>query len=239
MEGNTLTIYKGIYKGNDGIDVWQIALYSEEVIKSGTRGKEKMQYTVKKQTNSEISYIYNTYMQEDFPAGELKPLSHIIKSMDEGYGFALGIYGDGPLVGYAVFVLCGEAGCALLDYFAIRRDRRGEGLGHRAFALFEAYFKEELPQIGGLYIESERIGAAENEKQRLTRERRIAFYQSCGCEMTNLRSILFGVDYSVLYRPLGENAKEASLAALDMIYRRMFKPEHYARFVSLFPMDRA
>jgi len=202
------------------------------------KGKETMQYTVKKLTHGEISHIYNTYMQEDFPSGELKPLSHIIKSMDEGYGFALGIYGE-ELVGYGVFVLCGEAGCALLDYFAIRRERRGEGLGHRALALFEAYFKEKLPQVGGLYIESERIGAAENEKQRLTRERRIAFYQSCGCKMTDFRSVLFGVEYSVLYRPFGENAGKASLEALDMIYRRMFKPEHYARFVNLFPVDRA
>ena len=191
------------------------------------------EYTVKKLTDSEISYIYDTYMKEDFPSDELKPLSHIRKSMDAGYGFSLGIYGDELLVGYAVFIVCEETACALLDYFAILKDRRGEGHGHRAFALFETYFKAELPQIGGIYVESERVDAAENEGQRLTRERRISFYLSCGCKMTKLRSFLFGVDYSVLYMPLGNDEEGISLAALDTLYRQMFKPEHYARVVSL------
>lgn len=189
------------------------------------------EYVVKKLTDSEISYIYHKYMKEDFPPDELKPLSHIIRSMEEGRGFSLGIYKDGTLVGYAVFILCEEAACALLDYFAIMKEKRGGGLGHQAFSLFETYFKEELPQIGGMYVESERIDAAENEGQRLTRKRRIAFYLSCGCKMTEMRSVLFGVDYSVLYKDFG--AAEASLEALDTLYRGMFKPEHYDRFVSL------
>lgn len=191
------------------------------------------EYIVKKLAHSEITQIYNTYMKEDFPPDELKPLSHIIRSMDAGYGFCLGIYGDGALVGYAVFILCDEAECALLDYFAILKSRRGEGLGHRAFSLFAAYFREEMPQIGELYVESERIEAAKDEGQRLTRERRIAFYLSCGCKMTRFRSVLFGVDYSVLYKSLGNGEKGACLEALDTLYRKMFKAEHYERFVSL------
>lgn len=191
------------------------------------------QYTIKKLGNKEITFLYGTYMRQDFPADELKPLSHIIKSMEEGYGFSLGLYEEERLAGYSVFILCEETKCALLDYFAILSDRRGEGLGHRAFSLFDAYFKEKLPLVKGLYIESERITAAENEKQRLTRERRIAFYQSCGCEMTDLRAVLFGVDYSVLYMRMGNPVQGASLEALDALYRKMFKPEHYERCVSL------
>ncbi len=190
-------------------------------------------YTVKKLDKEEIGHIYQTYMRKDFPSDELKPLSHITRSMDAGYGFSLGIYGGEELVGYAVFVLCGESRCALLDYFAILRGKRGSGLGHHAFLLFAAYFEENLPEVDGLYIESERISAADDEKQRLTRQRRIAFYQSCGCEMTALRSVLFGVDYSVLYKPIGERGQRASLTALDTLYQKMFKPEHYARSVSL------
>lgn len=191
------------------------------------------EYTIKRLDNSEIGHIYHTYMKADFPSDELKPLSHITRSMDAGYGFSLGVYGGEELAGYAVFILCEETRCALLDYFAILKDRRGGGLGHCAFSLFEAYFKENLPGVEGLYIESERILAAENEQQRLTRQRRIAFYQSCGCEMTNFRSVLFGVDYSVLYRPFGKQGQGASLDALDTLYRKMFKPGHYAQFVTL------
>lgn len=200
-----------------------------------------MSYTVKKLDRDELTKIYETYMKQDFPSDELKPLSHILSSMEEGFGFTLGIYGDGELSGYAVFILCEETGCALLDYFAILKDRRGEGLGHCAFLLFEEYFTRNLPKVEGLYIESERISAAENEDQRLTRQRRIAFYLSCGCEMTTLRSVLFGVDYSVLYRRLGGRMEDAGTRrrqqpakeALDTLYQKMFKPEHYLRSVSL------
>lgn len=196
-----------------------------------------MAYTVRKLDRKEIGQVYQTYMEKDFPSDELKPLSHIVRSMDAGYGFSLGMYEGETLSGYAVFILCEETRCALLDYFAILKDRRGGGLGHRAFSLFEAYFRENLPGVDGIYIESERISAAENEKQRLTRERRIAFYLSCGCEMTAFRSVLFGVDYSVLYRPVAEQGQAASLTALDVLYQKMFKPEHYDRFVSLAMME--
>ena len=86
------------------------------------------QYTVKKLDNKEITFLYDTYMRQDFPADELKPLSHILKSVAEGYGFSLGFYEEERLAGYAVFILCDETECALLDYFASLSDRRGEGL---------------------------------------------------------------------------------------------------------------
>lgn len=188
---------------------------------------------IKRLTEEEIAEIYTTHMKRDFPPGELKPLSHILKSAREGYGFSLGIYETGSLTGYAVFILCEETRCALLDYFAILKDRRGEGCGHRAFSLFETYFQETMPEIEGLYIESERISAAEDEKQRLIRERRIAFYRSCGCALTTMRSVLFGVDYSILYKTLRKAGSGASVEALDTLYRKMFKPGHYERFVRL------
>lgn len=194
-----------------------------------------MQYTVKKLVEDEMTEIYNAYMKQDFPPSELKPLRHITKSMEAGYGFSLGICANEELVGYGVFILCEETKCALLDYFAILKNKRGEGLGHRAFSLFEEYFTRNLPEIAGLYIESERVSAAENEEQRKIRERRIAFYRSCGCDMTKLRSVLFGVDYSVLYLPFSKMGG-ASREALDALYRKMFKPEHYDGSVSLTEM---
>lgn len=199
----------------------------------------------KRLTEEELTEIYQTYMKKDFPPSELKPLSHILRSAQAGFGFTLGLYEEDALAGYAVFILCEETNCALLDYFAVLGDKRGKGLGHRALSLFEAYFKENLPEIEGLYIESERISGAEDEQQCLIRKRRIAFYLSCGCEMTPLRSVLFGVDYSVLYKSFnkqtGKNEArrphESSLEALDALYRLMFEPEHYRKFVSLTEMS--
>lgn len=195
--------------------------------------------TVKRLAGDALAEIYHTYMKQDFPASELKPLSHIQRSAEAGFGFSLGIYEEEELAGYAVFILCEEAKCALLDYFAILKDKRGGGLGHRAFSLFETYFKENLPAVEGMYIESERISAAENEEQRQVRQRRIAFYLSCGCEMTAFRSVLFGVDYSVLYSRFAAGGQGGTLAALDTLYKKMFKPEHYDRFVSLGMMEKS
>lgn len=194
-----------------------------------------MAYQIKKMAEAELTEIYQTYMKQDFPPDELKPLSHILRSMEAGFGFALGVYEEEELAGYCVFILCEETSCALLDYFAILRDRRGKGMGHRAFSLIASYFQVHLPEIEGLYIESERVTGAEDERQRLVRERRISFYRSCGCEMTNLRSVLFGVDYSVLYKPLGKKGQGdgPSREALDALYRKMFQPEHYEKFVRL------
>lgn len=248
-----------------------------------------MDIRVRRLTGEEITKIYKTHMKRDFPPDELKPLSHILRSMEEGYGFSLGVYekksphggeeespcggeGESPcggegkgfcggeeetLCGYGVFILCEETNCALLDYFAVLKDRRGEGLGHLAIDQFGQYLRGNLPQIEGLYIESERAAATKKEEQRIVRERRIAFYMSCGCKMTTLRSVLFGVDYHILYLPLQEANNEVSQGAgkglsqgadkeplqeagrgpskkaLDALYRKMFKPAHYAKFVSL------
>ena len=61
-----------------------------------------MSYTVKVLTEREIAEIYNTYMKQDFPPNELKPLSHILRSMEKGYGFCLGLHEKAGLAGYAV-----------------------------------------------------------------------------------------------------------------------------------------
>lgn len=192
-----------------------------------------MNYTVKRLDDNEISHIYKTYMTQDFPRGELKPLSHIIRSVEKGYGFTLGIYDGQNLTGYAVFVFSEEGKCALLDYFAILKENRGKGAGHEAFRLLEAYFRENLPEIDGIYIEAERIDMAKDERERVTRSRRIAFYRSCDCKLTKLESKLFGVEYSILYRKLRDTEVYPSREALDTIYRTMFKKSHYKHFVTL------
>lgn len=192
-----------------------------------------MEYKVKRLNLEEIGHIYQTYMVPDFPPGELKPLSHIERSIKEGFGFTLGFYEGADLIGYAVLIICEEMGCALLDYFAILKERRGQGLGHEAFGLLTKYFEENLPKLRGIYIEAEQIAKAKNGKEKVIRQRRIAFYQSCDCIITELESKLFGVEYSILYRQLGEQKTLPTREAVDAIYRTMFKKEHYEQFVTL------
>lgn len=192
-----------------------------------------MHYTIRRLEKEEISRIYKTYMTKDFPSAELKPLSHIIRSVDRGYGFALGVYEGASLIAYAVLIVAAEEGCALLDYLAVVEECRGKGVGHEAFRLLGEYFEEKLPAINGIYIEAEMIHKAKNEREREVRSRRIAFYQSCGCVLTELESKLFGVEYSILYRKLGEGKALPTMEAVDTIYRTMFKKAHYKHFVTL------
>lgn len=192
-----------------------------------------MDCTVRRLDNKEISHIYGTYMTQDFPSQELKPLSHIIRSVKKGFGFTLGIYEGQDLIGYAVFIVSDEKHCALLDYFAIVKEHRGKGAGHKAFMLMEEFFKENLPSINGIYIEAERIDKAKDEKEKVIRSRRIAFYRSCNCMLTEFESKLFGVEYSILYRQFGGVFVPPSLEAVDSIYRIMFKKSHYKHFVTL------
>lgn len=190
-----------------------------------------MNYSVRKLDQEAVGSIYQSYMTRDFPSSELKPLSHIIRSMEQGYGFTMGIYKETELMGYAVFIVAG--GYALLDYFAIVEEYRGKGVGHEAFHLLTTYFEENFSQIRGIYIEAERIDKARNEEERVVRGRRIAFYQSCGCVLTQLESTLFGVAYSIMYYGLGQTEAPPSLEAVDLIYRTMFKKTHYNGFVKL------
>lgn len=190
-----------------------------------------MDLEVRRLDKEEISYIYQTYMTQDFPSEELKPLSHIVRSLEQGYGFTLGIYEGQKLMGYSVFIVAADY--VLLDYFAVVKAYRGQGVGHEAFRLLTEYLEKNMPQISGIYIESERINGARNEEERTVRSRRIAFYQSCGCKMTELESKLFGVEYSILYRRLGGAAVPPSIDAVDTIYRTMFKKTHYKCFVKL------
>ena len=99
--------------------------------------------------------------------------------------------------------------------------------------LLTEYFEKNLPQVNGIYIEAEQTAKAKNEEERTVRGRRISFYQSCGCAMTELESKLFGVEYSILYRPLGARGDFPTWEAVDTIYRTMFKKSHYRCFVTL------
>lgn len=90
-----------------------------------------MSDTVKKLTEEEMTEIYHTYMKEDFPSDELKPLSHITRSMEAGFGFSLGIYDGKKLAGYAVLYSAGRqsARFSTILRFCMTGGERGWGIG--------------------------------------------------------------------------------------------------------------
>lgn len=178
----------------------------------------------------EFTQIYRDYMEEDFPKDELKPLERMVEMMQQGICIATKLMQENSMRAYAVFIIPPKGTHMLLDYFAVKKEYRGTGVGHSFFDALSVFVKREYPMLKGMMLESERI--EEDRPDVETRKRRIAFYLDCGCQLTDVESALFGVDYSVLHFPFEENV-QAGEKELDFIYRTMFKKHHYENEVRI------
>lgn len=173
----------------------------------------------------ETETIYETRMRRDFPPNELRPLASIRELASQGQYAVFGMF-EGGLAAYAAFAFSqGEPRALLLDYFAVDASRRGQGLGGR--------FLKGLGRLAGGFgapyalIEVESLESAQTPAQSQERERRIRFYQRCGCRETRVFSWLFGVEYQVLYLPLEDGARpldSQAQAALERVYRAIVPP---------------
>lgn len=190
----------------------------------------------------EFTIIYQTYMKDDFPSDELKPLERIIYTMETGLSSAFGLYENNALRAYAVFIIPEGQPYGLLDYLAVIKQYRGTGVGRQFFVLIEDTLKQKYSWLEGFFIESENVDFAKTEHERIIRERRIAFYENNNCQITKLGSRLFGVTYSILLYQFTQSAdnkkeKEALFEALDNVYVSMFKKHHYEKEVRLWVVD--
>lgn len=190
--------------------------------------------TIRQLSPEELSYIYNTHMIKDFPSSELKPLDRILYTMSTGLCCSFGLYDNDTLKGYSIFIIPDGCDYALLDYLAILKENRGLGLGHSFFNLIKAFFNDRFPHLKGFFIECETIESALNQDERITRTRRISFYENNGCVRTRLGSCLFDVEYSILYFSLcNDNNVHEGFKNLNFIYKSMFKRHHYKNNVRL------
>jgi hypothetical protein len=215
-------------------------IYTIKYMQYGIGAKRRMY--LKELNVKEFTTIYQTYMTDDFPPDELKPLERMIHTMETGLCCAFGLYENDDLRAYAVFIVPEGQLYGLLDYLAVVKQYRGTGVGHHFFALIEDALKQKYTWLDGFFIESENIDFAGNEQEQIIRRRRIAFYENNNCQITKLGSRLFGVTYSILLYRFASNTtieleKEKLLDALDKVYIAMFKKHHYDNEVSLWVVD--
>ena len=172
----------------------------------------------------QMENLYKTRLQEDFPAGELKPLSRLVTMMEEGIYECTGLYSGDQLAAYAFFVRLEERGYYLLDYLAVDAKFRGQGLG----SMYMQKMREYFPACKGLFIECEseselREATPENESMLTERRSRIRFYLNNGAVLTNLKSFLFSPEYSILYLAVQGSPYEVEwYDELRIIYQAMF-----------------
>lgn len=168
--------------------------------------------------------IYETRMVQDFPAAELKPFTAVREMMQAGIYEPLALYDeDGSLQAYAWQVLLPGRRSALLDYFAVRKDLRGGGIGTQALHALSRHYADRLDD---LILECEH---PEEAPDRGVAQRRIAFYLRAGACATRIESRVFGVRYQILTLPCSGHAEDAVVGQeLKELYRMMV-PEPYYR----------
>lgn len=185
-------------------------------------------------TMEEVYRIHRTYMLDDFGADEVKPVERMVEMKERNAYAMYGLYDEEQLMAYAF--LCGELDkeVVLLDYLAVMKEARGQGIG----SLMLRKLGEELP-LGGLMIESEAVASAKDEEDAKVRRKRLEFYYKAGAHDTVVQANLWGVHYQVLYLPYRKQlTKDAEYEHLERIYLDMFNEYHRSKYAFWHRTDR-
>ena len=135
-----------------------------------------------------LQLIENLYMRA-FPKAERKPFQLMVKKQAEGTMELLSIEEENQFLGLAIFAH--DKDIALLDYFAISDEMRGQGIGSRAIkALQKIYAGKRFV----LEIETTKKPCNDLEM----RNKRKGFYLRNGLHTMDFDVMLFGVEMEML-----------------------------------------
>lgn len=171
---------------------------------------------IKTLDTEETRRLYDPCLRRDFPPEELMPWRWMEPLIEQGYQRSAGFFDEEGLAAYALFITAGERPrTALLNYFAVEPQRRGQGTGSLCLRLMrEALAGEDCRII----FEVEDPDSAPDRETAL---RRIDFYLRSGARATGVRSTLFGVEYRIMVlekegesEPIGDNELLEELLAL-------------------------
>ena len=143
---------------------------------------------IKATDENRLKYIENLYLRA-FPKSERKPFALMVEKQREGTMELLSMEEDGRFLGLAIFAY--DKDIALLDYFAVTEELRGQGIGSRAI---KALQKIHTGKRFVLEIETTKKPCKDLEM----REHRKAFYLRNGLHTMNFDVDLFGVEMEVL-----------------------------------------
>ena len=172
---------------------------------------------IRLQTEEEICQIYEERLQYDFPPAERKPLSAILHSNRAGTYRAFGVYEGDACVAYAYFVRVPESEWMLLDYYAVRDDLRGTGIG----SWFLARLHTLEPDSPVILLEIDEPEFAETPEERELCLRRARFYHRAGARFSGILATTFGVPYRLLTFSAQTVSDEEVARQYETIYRRM------------------
>ena len=190
------------------------------------------EYRIEELSARELRLLYEEHMRADFPEDELRPLPMLLEKQAQGISMAYGWYKDKELYAYAILTQpekrqpYGADSYVLLDYYAVCRGFRGQGVG-------SAFLETLLAGLTckGILFEVEDPQAAASEEERAVRVRRIHFYERLGCRMIEgVQARVFGVAFRIL---VWSRQKLPSLAetigAMEQIYHQLLPPELFCK----------
>lgn len=132
--------------------------------------------------------LYRLY-RSAFPAAERKPFAVIANQYRKRKMDVWCIEQDEEFLGLATTINGDDL--ILIDYLAIEKDHRGEGVGSAALAALQKKYKGK-----GVFLEIESVYEdAPNQQERLRRKQ---FYLGCGMEPMGVMIRLFGVKMELL-----------------------------------------
>ncbi len=184
-------------------------------------------------TLEEVREVYRNYLSADFPRNERKPLIAIERALTKKQYVCYGAKEGGTVLAYAFFVIHngsdGSDKCFMFDYFAVRKDLRGRGIG----SLFiRRLLQEQLRDAGCVLLEIDNPEYASNVRDRETCERRRHFYEMNGMIDTGVDVRVFDVEYRLLEAPVnGEHKQDEVRAAYEAIYRAYLPAPVYDRMI--------
>lgn len=188
-----------------------------------------MAETIRPLTLSQVRAIYVQRMREDFPPDEMKPLARIEELLSEGLYACCGWFDGDRMPAYAFFDVFENS--ALLDYFAVEKSMRDQGLGSRFLrALIEGPLKDKDCAL----LEVEDPDCAADAEEKALRLRRLGFYMRNGMIDTGVRATAFHVTFKLLSLPVGRvPVGQAARRAYASIYRAILPGDLYAKMVRI------
>ena len=186
--------------------------------------------TVKLINKEERKNTYKKYMKQDFPKNELRPLHMIEALVEKGHYYTYGIFEEEKMIAYAYFWEEKEKEILLFDYFAVIPELRNQGYGTAAMDRILHACKDKR----GVMLEAENPDRAESEEEKEMRIRRISFYKKCGLCMSDVRILLFGVEYSMMYYNLSTvDVKNEIVAVMQSLYKKLLPKPLYEKMLKI------
>ena len=134
---------------------------------------------------AKIFFLY----REAFPENERKPLRIIAAMQKKGRSDVWCFEKDGHFAGFASTV--NANGLVMIDYLAVCRARRGQGIGSAALDVLKQMYADT-----GIFVEIESVYEdADNVPERLRRKK---FYTEKGLVGMNVMADVFGVKMELL-----------------------------------------